>query len=124
MKKLFAAAASLLFVMPFFSIPAAAEAELPFELTPPQNVSITYLDGNDSPNTCEIRYSQNNSMSEWSSRKSSDYDAVMEELNELGYDDLWIVPQIDWSIVSTDDWHYNQYWDTEGCDEDGIQHQN
>ncbi len=100
--------------------PDEPAAELPFELSAPENVSITWLNGNDSPNTCEIHYSQNDSMSEWSSRKAADHDAVMKELNEMGYDDVWITVQTDWSIDSQDDWHYNEYWDTEGYDEDYV----
>lgn len=118
MKKLFTAAAALLFLLPAYSIPASAEKALPFELTPPQNVSVVYLNGNDSPNTCEIHYSQNPSMSEWSSKKNSDYEAAIATLNEMGYDDLWITAQIDWSMDTQDDWHYNKFWDTGGYDEE------
>lgn len=100
-------------------VSAAPEEKLPFELTAPQNVSITYLDERDSLNTCEVHYSQNNSMSEWSSKVDDPetFDATREELQKLGYDDLWITAQIDWSIDTQDDWHYNKYWDTEGYDE-------
>ena len=100
-------------------VSAAPEEKLPFELTAPRNVSITYLNENDSLNTCEAHYSQNNSMSEWASRAAAEetYDDTKKELQKLGYDDLWITAQIDWSIDSLDDWHYNKYWDTEGYDE-------
>ena len=99
-----------------------ATVELPFELEAPSNVGARWLEGNDSYNTTDITYSQNNSMSEWSTRKYAEHDTVMEELAEMGYDDLWISPQIDWSIDSTDDWHCNRYWTTGGYDENYAQH--
>ncbi|MBR1763954.1 MAG: hypothetical protein IJ746_01005 [Ruminococcus sp.] len=128
MKKLFslAAAAVTAFSTLAFPIPAAADAEvkLPFELSAPENVTIEYLDGNDSLNTCEIHYSQNSSMSEWSSRINDPetLDEVWQELAKMGYADMWIVTQIDWSIDSQDDWHCNKYWESEGYDEEYRQH--
>ena len=77
-----------------------------------------YLDGRDSDNTIEIHYSQNNSMSEWTKRRETDFDAVMKEIGDLGYSDMWIQTQIDWSIDSQDDWHVNDYWLTDGYDKD------
>ena len=108
-------------------LPAAYADEdhkLPFELTPPENVFITYLDGRDSENTCRVVYGQNASMSEWATKNGDpeSHDATVEEFQALGYDDLWITPQMDWSIDSTDDWHYNEYWDNDGYDEDNRQH--
>ena len=102
----------------------AEEIKLPFELTAPENVSLVYLEGNDSENTCEIHYSQNNSMSEWATKNAEPetHDAVVAELNEMGYDDLWINAQIDWSIDSQDDWKCNEYWTTDGYDENFVQH--
>ena len=109
-----------------FVFPASAaeepEVKLPFELTAPNNVSMVWLEGNDSENTIEIHYSQNNSMSDWSSRKSADHDTVMQELNDMGYDDVWINTQIDWSIDTQDDWKADEYWLTGGYDEDFRQH--
>lgn len=94
--------------------------DLPFELTAPENVVITYLDGNDSPNTCQVAYSQSDSMSAFFSRKDDpeEYEGLMAELNKKGIDDIWVNAQMDWSIDTQDDWHYNQYWDSEGYDED------
>ena len=109
-------------------IPFTASADneenvkLPFEVTPPENVTLTYLDKRDSLNTCEIHYSQNNSMSEWSSRKTDAYDEVMAELEKEGYGDIWIDTQIDWSLDSQDDWKCNDYWLTGGYDKDYVQH--
>lgn len=94
--------------------------DLPFELTAPENVAITYLDGNDSLNTCKVAFSQNDSMSAFFSRKDDpeEYEKVMAELNEKGIDDIWVESQMDWSIDTQDDWHYNQYWDSQGYDDD------
>ena len=107
-----------------FSLPvnAAPEQKLPFELTAPKNVTLTYLNANDSLNTCEIHYSQNNSMSEWSTKLANPetHDAAVEKLGKLGIDDMWIQAQIDWSIDTQDDWHYNKYWNTEGYDENFV----
>ena len=107
-----------------FAKPQETEQKLPFELTAPTNVALTYLDGNDSYNTCEIAYSQNNSMSKWATRKADpdDYDNVMKELNKMGYDDVSVSAQIDWSIDSQDDWKCNEYWLTDGYDADYKQH--
>lgn len=103
---------------------AAEEVKLPFELTAPENVSLMYLDGDDSLNTIEIHYSQNNSMSEWSTKNANPETRgdVVAEFNEMGYDDLWISTQIDWSIDSQDDWKCNEYWTTDGYDENYVQH--
>ena len=56
-------------------------------------------------------------MSKWASDKENNHDGWLKEMNDLGYSDMWVSPQIDWSIDSEDDWHYNKYWDTEGYDE-------
>ena len=124
MKKLISAAMGVMTLACALSMPANAvpEQKLPFDLTAPENVTMTDLNGVDSENTIEIHYSQNNSMSNWSKRKDDDYETVMKELNDMGYDDLWIQTQIDWSIDSQDDWHVNDYWLTEGYDENYTQH--
>lgn len=124
MKRVLSLLSALALACACFAVPASADAEvkLPFELEAPSNVSVTYLDENDSPNTCEIHYSQNTSMSEWSSRIETEFETVKEELAADGYDDLWIKAQIDWSIDTQDDWHVNEYWLTEGYDEDYHQH--
>lgn len=124
MKKILSAAVGLITLVSSISLPAhaAPQQKLPFELTAPENVTMTYLEGSDSDNTVEIHYSQNNSMSEWSKRKDDENEKVMKELNDMGYDDLWITTQIDWSIDSQDDWHVNDYWLTEGYDKDYKQH--
>ena len=122
----FLTSALMLASVPCFSAAAQNNDDtgLPFELSAPENVSILYMNGDDSDNTCEIHYSQNNSMSEWSSKVADPdtFDSTRETLAELGDDDLGITAQIDWSIDSEDDWHYNEDWETEGYDADYHQH--
>jgi len=125
MKKLLSVIAAGLTAITCIPFAASADNEtvkLPFELSAPENVSITYLDGRDSPSTCEIHYSQNNSMSAWSSKMNDTetHDAAEAELAEMGYDDLWINAQIDWSLDSQDDWKCNDLWLTGGYDEDYV----
>ncbi|MCR4890293.1 MAG: hypothetical protein K5979_14125 [Ruminococcus sp.] len=126
MRKMLLLTVTALTALNMFSFTAYAEDEheLPFELTVPENVAIAYLNGDDSANTCKVAWSQNDSMSEWMSRcdDPESYEGTRKELEQMGYDDLWITPQMDWSIDSKDDWHYNQYWDTEGYDENYVQH--
>jgi len=124
MKKSISAALAALLMIPAYAVGVSAETELtlPFDLTAPENVSIIYLDGADSENTCEVHYSQNNSMSEWADSMSADYDLSAQKLNEMGYTDIWVKAQIDWSLDAQDDWHYNSYWDTDGYDADYVQH--
>lgn len=123
-KRLISLAAATALALGAVPFTASAEKEnpIPFDLTRPENVSMIYLNGNDSENTIEIHYSQSSAMSEWSNRKETDYDNFMKELNDLGYDDVWITPQIDWSIDSQDDWHADEYWLTDGYDKDFHQH--
>ena len=125
MKKLFSALCAAALAIPALTVPSAADTpQLPFTLEAPRNVAMVWLEGNDSENTIEIHYSQNNSMSEWATRMGdpNEHDTVVSELNGMGYDDLWITAQIDWSIDTTDDWHVNQYWETDGYDADYRQH--
>lgn len=123
-KKIASLISAVLLAMPLFQIPAHAEEQLPFTLTAPEHVAITYLNGDDSPSTCQIAWSKNASMSEWAAKHADPetHDATVKALGDMGYDDLWFSAQMDWSIDSTEDWHYNSYWDTEGYDENYIQH--
>lgn len=128
-KRIISLAAAAALAVSALSLSAFAESQgtdpkLPFELSAPTNVSLTYLDGNDSYNTCEIAYSQNNSMSQWATRNGDpdEHDKVIEELNAMGYDGVWVNAQVDWSIDSQDDWKCNEYWLTDGYDADYKQH--
>ena len=123
MKKLIALASAAVIAVSALPLSAAAEeTKLPFELSAPKNVSMVWLEGNDSENTIEIHYAQSNEMSAWSSRKGAEHKKVMRELNEMGYDDVWVEAQIDWSIDTQDDWKVNEYWLTGGYDSEYHQH--
>ena len=98
---------------------------LPFELSAPTNVSIVHTDeSTDSYSTCQLAWSKNDSMGDWIHRDSDPetHDAVRKEVEDHGYTDLWVTPQMDWSVDNQTDWHYNKYWDTDGYDEDYVQH--
>ena len=61
------------------------EPDLPFNLTAPEHVAITYLNGNDSLNTCEIAYSQSSEMSAFFSAMVSDREKAQADLLEKGF---------------------------------------
>ena len=107
-----------------FPVSSAEDPALPFALEAPKNVSAVWMEGNDSFNAIDIHYSKNNSLSAWLTRKADpdQYDTVMQELADMGYDDIWGNAQIDWSIDSTDDWKCNEYWASGGYDGDYVQH--
>lgn len=125
-KKLLSLAVSALAMTSILTAPVSADEDpkLPFELSAPEDVSIVWLEGNDSLNTCAVTYSQNDSMSQWASKNADPetHDALVAEYEAMGYEDVWVNTQIDWSIDSENDWHYNPYWDTEGYDEEFHQH--
>ena len=126
LKKGFSILAAAVLAFPLFQVTAfaAPETKLPFTLTAPEHVAITYLDGADSLNTCKVAWSQNASMSEWASRLAdpATHNTVVKEIEAMGYEDVFYTAQMDWSIDSTEDWHYNKYWDSDGCDSENVQH--
>lgn len=126
MKRLFASLLAACTAAAAMMFPAAAapqtETELPFTLTAPEHVAITYLNGRDSVNTCEIGYSQSAEMSAFFSAFDTDYDKAHEELLAKGFDEIGIQTQIDWSLDSQDDWKVNDYWLSDGYDDDFHQH--
>ena len=127
-KRLFLFIAVVLFVVACIKEPPAKAAPdtswLPFELTAPEHVSIFWLEGNDALSSCSLAWSKNDSMSAWLTKMEDPetHDAAVAEFESHGYSDLWITPQMDWSIDNQTDWHYNKYWDTDGYDEDYVQH--
>ncbi|MBR5371211.1 MAG: hypothetical protein IK130_03245 [Oscillospiraceae bacterium] len=100
---------------------AAPAAQLPFTLTPPEHI-VAITDSNDDADGCYVAWSKSISMNEWPMKMLETRDDAVKALNALGYEALWYTPQIDWSIDTTTDWHYNQYWDTWGYDENHVQH--
>ena len=123
-KKIISLLSAAVFAIPVFQFTVNADAQLPFTLTAPEHIAITYLNGNDSLTTCQLTWSQNPSMSEWSSRMANGetHDDTVKELEAMGYSELSYTAQMDWSIDSTEDWHYNAYWDTDGQDSNYVQH--
>ena len=126
MKRFFAAALAAVMTAAASVFPAAAkpeiENELPFKLTAPEHVSVTYLNERDSLNTCEIAYSQSSEMSAFFSAFDTDYDKAHDAILEKGFDEISIEAQIDWSLDSQDDWKVNDYWLSEGYDDEFHQH--
>ena len=94
-----------------------AEDKLPFELVPPANVTVSWLEGNDSPTTMKMAYSLSNDMTKFFKEKeeASIEGTVDELLAKYGVEDLWMTTQIDWAIDDVEDevsgWHYTKYWD-------------
>lgn len=99
------------------TITASAEPEsntqkLPFELKAPTNVSIRWLEGNDSPTTIAAAYSMDTGMNDWLSSAADDPDKAQETLNEYQLDELWVHGQADWAIDDPENgWHHTEYWD-------------
>ena len=117
MKKILSLLSAVVLAFPLFQITvnAASAEQLPFTLTAPEHVAINCLNDEEYPSKCQVAWSKNASMSDWSNKMSDPetQDAAVKALNKMGYDDLFYTAQMDWSIDSTEDWHYNEYWDTE-----------
>lgn len=127
MKKLIASA--LVLVLALLCIPVSADIALPFELSAPANVSMVWLEENDSPTTMQFSFSIGNDICKF----FSDLDAAIVDGDEareallapVGVDEIWMFGQIDWAIDDpVNGWHYTQYWDGTpgygvGYDEEG-----
>ena len=95
------------------SVPFTVSAEnekrnLPFELTPPENISLAWLGGEDTPTTMECTYAPDESLASFISASDDDKNKLTKE---KGIFDIDIRAQIDWSLDSENSWHYNKYWD-------------
>ncbi|MBQ7715693.1 MAG: hypothetical protein IJT70_07485 [Clostridia bacterium] len=94
-----------------------AEDDLPFELVAPANVSVKWLEGNDSPTTMGMAYGLSNDMTKFfkEKEKAAIEGTVDDLLAKYGIDDIWLTTQIDWAIDDVEDevsgWHYTKYWD-------------
>ncbi len=121
MKKILSAAVSSVVLLSCFTVTAAAtnenEDKLPFKLEAPTKLSLSWLEGNDSPTTMNLAFSMNDSMCEWLSdlSESTTHDATLEKLvknNKLN--DIYVNIQVDWAIDDQENgWHYTTYWDGE-----------
>ena len=121
MKKIISAAVCALTVLSCFSLSAGAtndnETKLPFTLETPSKLSLSYLEGDDSPTTMSLAYSMNDSMCKWMSYAAdpTTHDEAMEKLlKEYKLEDIYVNIQIDWAIDDPENgWHYTKYWDGE-----------
>ena len=105
--------------------PDNKNTKLPFEVTAPATVSLSWLEGGDSPTSMNAVWSMNDSMCKWLSEASdlNTHDAVLEKLQaDYGLSEVWVNAQIDWVIDDPEaGWHYTPYWDgEETTDEDGV----
>ena len=97
---------------------AAADGEdLPFNVTSPQNVSVNWMEGNDSPTTMSFSFSIDPQMSQALIAIDQARDAGLLEtmLAKYGASDVYVNIQVDWALDDVNDpvsgWHYNKYWD-------------
>lgn len=101
------------------AVPAEAAPALPFRLNAPAAVSVAWAENAAVPSACVVSYTKDSSLTEYMKHDTDERLAIRQQ---YGYSELWIKGQLDWSIDSQDDWHYNQYWDTDGYDSEWNQH--
>ncbi len=65
MRRITAFILAALLLLPAFGASVSAEKELPFTLTPPSNVTVQWLEGNDSPTTMRFAYTVDNEMTQF-----------------------------------------------------------
>lgn len=101
------------------ALPAAAAPALPFQLNAPAAVSVKWQPTDETPSACVVSYVKD---SELTAYMKHDTDERLAIRQQYGYSELWIKGQLDWSLDSPNDWHYNRYWDTDGYDTEWKQH--
>ena len=111
-------------LIPASVVRADIKEKLPFSLKKPTSVSLSWLEGADSQTAMSFACSKDNEMSKFLAKGADPetHDRWVKEINQLGYDDIWINAQIDWAIDDpVKGWHYTKYWDTFGyeIDEEG-----
>ncbi len=118
MKKLISLAlvcVMLLSVMSAFAAPDASK--LPFALSAPANVSVRWLEENDSPTTMRFSLSLANDMTAfYKDLENANRDGTAEDfMSKYDYGEIWTIVQIDWALDDVNDevsgWHYTKYWD-------------
>lgn len=127
MKKIGFFLLAFLMICSTFTTPASAKATIPFNLKAPANVSVTWLEGNDSPTTMSFSLSLDNEITSFFSKQDEAlYNETIDEFRaSYGFSDIAVLVQIDWAVDDVKDsvsgWHYNKYWDGSvygiGCDE-------
>ena len=109
----------------------AADGDLPIDVKPPQNVSVNWMEGDDSPTTMAFSFSVDPEMTKIFIALDQARDAGILEamLAQYGASDIQYGIQVDWALDDVNDpvsgWHYNQYWDDPygmgfGRDEEGY----
>lgn len=120
MKRGFPAAFICVMLLPMLIFSASAtEFNLPFTLTAPENVSASWLEGNDSPTTTAIAYSLSNEMTDFFKRaeEAHEDDTFADLMAKYDCDDISITTQVDWAVDDVNDsvsgWHCNEYWNAD-----------
>lgn len=96
---------------------AFAAGELPFELAAPGNVSVVWLEGNDSPTTMQVAYTLTNEMTVFFQEmdEAAVNGTIEDFMKPYGFDGINITTQVDWAVDDVNDpvsgWHYTKYWD-------------
>ncbi|MCR5466217.1 MAG: hypothetical protein K6F11_05185 [Lachnospiraceae bacterium] len=91
-------------------------ANFPFILEAPKYAFLDRLSNDPKKQAVNAAFSINDSMAGF---LSLSVDNRLSLLNAEGLADMAVTAQIDWAIDDPKDWHYNQFWSTEGKDEDG-----
>lgn len=96
---------------------SADGSDLPYKLVAPGNVTVNWLEEDDSPTTMALSYTLSNEMTRFYEEKEN---ASLEErtdefMSEFDFYDIWMFVQIDWALDDVNDevsgWHYTKYWD-------------
>lgn len=131
MKKVIALILCAIFVaamIPFSVSAAGAVSGLPFDLKAPESVSAFKAEGSDS-SSVDVVFTVPGEINTFLRDRddallhtTDDDDVIGRFMAATGYDEIWVFAQIDWAIDDVDDevsgWHYTQYWDTLGDDEE------
>ncbi|MBO4686351.1 MAG: hypothetical protein J5628_06855, partial [Lachnospiraceae bacterium] len=89
----------------------AADGDMPFDVKPPQNVSVDWLKENDSPTTMALSFSIDNQMLQVLTALDQARNTGLLEtmLKQYGATDIYVNIQIDWALDDVNDevsgWH-------------------
>lgn len=93
---------------------AKEDYKLPFNLKAPVGVGLVKVNEEDPNDPClSCSYSMDGEMCSFLEKLADPEtrDETLDSLKALGYDDLWVEPQIDWAIDDPLGWHHTEYWD-------------
>ena len=91
-------------------------ADFPFILEAPKYAFLDRLSNDPKQQAVNAAFSKNDSMAGFLSLSADNRQML---LNAEGLAEMTVTAQIDWAIDNKNDWHYNQFWSTEGKDDDG-----